>query len=280
MRPYYIYQCDPIVGSRHFRTPVSKGLEIIAGLRGHTTGYAVPAFVVDAPGGGGKIQLLPDAVVGRDGDDLLLPQLRGQRLPVPGPARRGLRPPADAAALGRRRAEGPERSARASPASLGLRAARAAREHLLPGHRRDGDGGRQGADCGLGRGPRRTRSVLGGPMAARALQVDDGSDPTWALAFHMDGSRPILRHRPNRDCVFLGARGLHPARRRPGRSCAVCTLRDYDETGPEGPRQRVSDRGVVPEGMSITDSIGLDPERAERWRAPAVPRESARHPAR
>jgi lysine 2,3-aminomutase len=51
---------------------VEKGLEIIRGLRGHTTGYAVPQFVVDAPGGGGKIPLLPDYVVGRDGDDLLL----------------------------------------------------------------------------------------------------------------------------------------------------------------------------------------------------------------
>ena len=72
VKPYYLYQCDPITGSAHFRTPVSKGLEIIEGLRGHTTGYAVPQFVIDAPGGGGKIPLLPDYVVGRDGDDLLL----------------------------------------------------------------------------------------------------------------------------------------------------------------------------------------------------------------
>jgi lysine 2,3-aminomutase len=72
VRPYYLYQCDPISGSAHFRTPVAKGLEIIRGLRGHTTGYAVPSFVIDAPGGGGKIQLVPDAVVGRDGDDILL----------------------------------------------------------------------------------------------------------------------------------------------------------------------------------------------------------------
>lgn len=85
VRPYYIYQCDPIVGSSHLRTPVSKGLEIIAGLRGHTTGYAVPAFVVDAPGGGGKIQLLPDAVVGRDGDDLLLRNFEGQIHRYPDP---------------------------------------------------------------------------------------------------------------------------------------------------------------------------------------------------
>jgi lysine 2,3-aminomutase len=85
VRPYYIYQCDPIVGSSHLRTPVSKGLEIIAGLRGHTTGYAVPSFVVDAPGGGGKIQLLPDAVVGRDGDDLLLRNFEGNVYRYPDP---------------------------------------------------------------------------------------------------------------------------------------------------------------------------------------------------
>ena len=66
VRPYYLYQCDPILGSGHFRTTVEKGLEIIRGLRGHTTGYAVPQFVVDAPGGGGKIPLLPDYWQGRD----------------------------------------------------------------------------------------------------------------------------------------------------------------------------------------------------------------------
>ena len=55
VRPYYIYQCDLSEGIGHFRAPVSKGLEIIEGLRGHTSGYAVPTFVVDAPGGGGKI---------------------------------------------------------------------------------------------------------------------------------------------------------------------------------------------------------------------------------
>ena len=78
VRPYYIYQCDPISGSAHFRTPVEKGLEIIEGLRGHTTGYAVPQFVIDAPGGGGKIPLLPDYVVGRDGDDLVLRNFEGR----------------------------------------------------------------------------------------------------------------------------------------------------------------------------------------------------------
>jgi lysine 2,3-aminomutase len=72
VRPYYLYQCDPITGSSHFRTPVEKGIEIIRGLRGHTTGYAVPTYVIDAPAGGGKIPVSPDYIVGRDGDDLLL----------------------------------------------------------------------------------------------------------------------------------------------------------------------------------------------------------------
>ncbi len=72
VRPYYLYQCDPISGSAHFRTPVEKGIEIIRGLRGHTTGYAVPTYVIDAPEGGGKIPVSPDYITGRDGDDLLL----------------------------------------------------------------------------------------------------------------------------------------------------------------------------------------------------------------
>ena len=86
VKPYYLYQCDPVSGTAHFRTPVKAGLDIIAGLRGHTTGYAVPQFVIDAPGGGGKIPLLPDSVVGRDGDDLLLRNFEGGifRYPDPG----------------------------------------------------------------------------------------------------------------------------------------------------------------------------------------------------
>jgi len=86
VRPYYLYQCDPIPGSSHFRTPVEKGLEMIRGLRGYTTGYAVPSYVIDAPGGGGKIPLLPEYVAGRDGDDLLLRNYEGgiYRYPDPG----------------------------------------------------------------------------------------------------------------------------------------------------------------------------------------------------
>jgi lysine 2,3-aminomutase len=85
VKPYYLYQCDPIKGSGHFRTSVDKGLEIIDGLRGHTTGYATPQFVVDAPKGGGKILMAPDAVAGRDGDDLLLKNFEGKVYRYPDP---------------------------------------------------------------------------------------------------------------------------------------------------------------------------------------------------
>ncbi len=85
VKPYYLYQCDPIPGSGHVRTSVEKGLEIINGLRGHTTGYAVPTYVIDAPGGGGKIPLLPDYIAGRDGDDLLLRNYRGGIYRYPDP---------------------------------------------------------------------------------------------------------------------------------------------------------------------------------------------------
>lgn len=63
VRPYYIYQCDLSMGIEHFRTPVSKGIEIIEGLRGHISGMAVPTFVVDAPGGGGKIPVMPNYII-------------------------------------------------------------------------------------------------------------------------------------------------------------------------------------------------------------------------
>jgi lysine 2,3-aminomutase len=86
VRPYYIYQCDPIPGSRHFRTPVETGLRIIEALRGHTTGYAVPTLVIDGPGGGGKIPLMPEYVVGRDGDDVLIRNYAGKVFRYPDPA--------------------------------------------------------------------------------------------------------------------------------------------------------------------------------------------------
>ena len=72
IRPYYIYQCDPIPGSSHFRTPVSTGLEIIKGLRGFTSGYGIPHYVIDAPGGGGKVPILPEYYQGREGDYIVI----------------------------------------------------------------------------------------------------------------------------------------------------------------------------------------------------------------
>lgn len=72
VRPYYIYQADLTKGTNHFRTPVRKGLEIMDKLRGHTSGLAVPYYVIDAPGGGGKIPLLPQYVLGRNGKDIIL----------------------------------------------------------------------------------------------------------------------------------------------------------------------------------------------------------------
>jgi lysine 2,3-aminomutase len=86
VKPYYLYQCDPISGSAHFRTSVAKGVELIRGLRGHTTGYAVPTFVVDAPNGGGKTPIGPDYVIGYEGEDLLLRSYDGgiYRYPDPG----------------------------------------------------------------------------------------------------------------------------------------------------------------------------------------------------
>lgn len=77
VRPYYIYQCDLSMGLEHFRTTVSKGIEIIEGLRGHTSGYAVPTFVVDAPGGGGKTPVMPQYVISQAPGKVVLRNFEG-----------------------------------------------------------------------------------------------------------------------------------------------------------------------------------------------------------
>lgn len=77
VRPYYIYQCDLSMGLEHFRTPVSKGIEIIEGLRGHTSGYAVPTFVVDAPGGGGKTPVMPTYIISQSPGRVVLRNFEG-----------------------------------------------------------------------------------------------------------------------------------------------------------------------------------------------------------
>jgi lysine 2,3-aminomutase len=78
VRPYYIYQCDLAMGTEHFRTPVAVGINIIEKLRGHTTGYAVPSFVIDAPGGGGKIPVGPTYMISQDKGKMVLRNYQGK----------------------------------------------------------------------------------------------------------------------------------------------------------------------------------------------------------
>jgi lysine 2,3-aminomutase len=77
VRPYYIYQCDLSEGIAHFRTPISKGIEIIESLRGHTSGLCIPTFVVDAPGGGGKIPVMPNYLISQMPGRIILRNYEG-----------------------------------------------------------------------------------------------------------------------------------------------------------------------------------------------------------
>ncbi|MEN6408342.1 MAG: lysine 2,3-aminomutase [Anaerolineaceae bacterium] len=77
VRPYYLYQCDLVEGAGHFRTPVAKGFEILEALRGHTSGYAIPTYVVDAPGGGGKIPIGPNYMVSMSDHKIILRNYEG-----------------------------------------------------------------------------------------------------------------------------------------------------------------------------------------------------------
>lgn len=99
VRPYYLYQCDLIRGSSHLRTSVSKGIEIIESLRGHTTGYGVPQFVIDAPGGGGKVPVNPDYILQRDERRTLIRNYEGEAFEYPEPT--AVTPLLDTAALAR-----------------------------------------------------------------------------------------------------------------------------------------------------------------------------------
>src|SRR5687768_10474712 len=83
VRPYYIYQCDLIAGSAHLRASVRKGLEIMEALRGHTTGYAVPQYVIDAPGGGGKVPVNPEYVLSRAGGRVVIRNFEGKIFEYP-----------------------------------------------------------------------------------------------------------------------------------------------------------------------------------------------------
>jgi lysine 2,3-aminomutase len=83
VKPYYIYQCDLIQGSAHLRASVAKGLEIMEKLRGHTTGYAVPTYVIDAPGGGGKVPISPEYVLCRNAGRVLIRNFEGKVFEYP-----------------------------------------------------------------------------------------------------------------------------------------------------------------------------------------------------
>jgi len=83
VKPYYIYQCDLIAGSAHLRTSVRKGLEIMEKLRGHTTGYAVPQYVIDAPGGGGKVPINPEYVLSHNADRVVIRNFEGKIFEYP-----------------------------------------------------------------------------------------------------------------------------------------------------------------------------------------------------
>lgn len=86
VRPYYLYQLDLIQGSSHLQAPVAKGIEIIEGLRGHTTGYGVPQYVIDAPGGGGKVPVNPDYVLQRNDERVVIRNFEGRTFEYPEPA--------------------------------------------------------------------------------------------------------------------------------------------------------------------------------------------------
>jgi lysine 2,3-aminomutase len=85
VRPYYLYQCDLIHGSSHLRTPVAEGVAVIEGLRGHTTGYAIPQFVIDGPGGGGKIPINPNYIVESATGRVTLRNFEGKIFDYPDP---------------------------------------------------------------------------------------------------------------------------------------------------------------------------------------------------
>jgi len=83
VRPYYLYQMDLITGGAHFKVDVRKGIEIIQALRGHTTGYAVPQYVIDAPGGGGKVPINPEFIERINDDEIVLKNYQGKTFRYP-----------------------------------------------------------------------------------------------------------------------------------------------------------------------------------------------------
>lgn len=101
VRPYYLYQCDLIEGSSHLRTPAAKGIEIIEGLRGHTSGYAIPQLVIDAPGGGGKVPINPEYVLEKNSKQLIIRNYEGKSFVYPEPTKAVINPLDPAALMGK-----------------------------------------------------------------------------------------------------------------------------------------------------------------------------------
>ena len=88
VKPCYLLQCDPVRGSEHFRTPVEKGIELIRSLHGRISGLAVPQYVIDAPGGGGKVPILGKEQIRRDGNDMVFLNYVGKEYRYPEPVSR------------------------------------------------------------------------------------------------------------------------------------------------------------------------------------------------
>jgi len=97
VRPYYMYQCDLSEGIGHFRTPVAKGIEIIEHLRGHTSGFAIPQFVIDAPGGGGKVPIMPQYLISQSDSRVVVRNYEGQMFSYPEPGTYASHDPAQCA---------------------------------------------------------------------------------------------------------------------------------------------------------------------------------------
>ncbi len=170
VRPYYVYHCDNVLGTAHLRTSVRRGLEIMEGLRGHTTGFAVPTYVVDAPQGGGKIPLMPNYLVSQGEHGMVLRNFEGVLVSVedaPGaPADRRLPAPG----LVEKRASGFRRSkafARAEPQSVSA---------LLAGH------GRRLVPGGLKHYDRREKDRAPGGAKAREGQAARALKPRLVRA--------------------------------------------------------------------------------------------------
>ena len=87
VRPYYLFQCDPVIGAEHFRTTVDAGLKIMSAMRGHTSGLALPTYVIDLPGGGGKVPISQNYVIGENEQGLVLHNFEGKTYTYPNPAR-------------------------------------------------------------------------------------------------------------------------------------------------------------------------------------------------